>query len=621
MLSKILATGHLSILFYSDDTNCYRLVHTGKLWEMFNEVARDHRTQSPCCEGNLDFDYAAEEKRGLCWRERVVCDSCSFTSQKYNLYNEIQTGRPGRKPATANVGLNVALTQLPIGPTSVRKMCLSSNIPAPSRRGMQTCSTKVCKAIEKVNIGDMKTRREGLKTINRLRGRPANEIAIQSDGVFNNPLYSGVGKTPFQPATQCSYSVVENITPKKQVIAIQNVNKLCSKHGFHSVDDDTCSILSGECSSTIPVEKNIGDEKEWAKSCFLDLKHDHLEVKYVTTDPDTGAYKAAEELRSAHITTTIPEHQMDTRHLAQNHRKTIKNKATVLAMMPGLTKSYRQTLQNRFSVDLSMRCQAEFESAHQYVNGDFEKLKAKIQTAYDAIIMCYGGDHTLCETHSNVCKGKTDNNWLIKSEFLPGTFRINVSNESHKKTLMECIDYRLAPNMLEKTKTNTNTQKVESVNRVIRRSLPRNVTYSRNFSGRAHSAIFASNNGPGESIIQLCSKVGCPIPSNSRVSAALLTEQKISEMQKKRAGSMKRKQKRQQRRKKLYKLYEKHHEEKNYKKGKLLVEAAQKRRILTKTNQCIRNEHTYAAKLIKRAIRVSQKKIQGGQCSSEQAPV
>ena len=91
----------------------------------------------------------------------------------------------------------------------------------------------------------MKARRKSLKTINLLRGQPETDIAIQSDGMFSNPLYSGIGKTPFQPATQCSYSVVENVTRKKQVIAMENVSKLCSKHGYHSSTDEIqCDIKS-----------------------------------------------------------------------------------------------------------------------------------------------------------------------------------------------------------------------------------------------------------------------------------------------------------------------------------------------------------------------------------------
>ena len=42
---------------------------------------------------------------------------------------------------------------------------------------------------------------------------PENEIIVQADGIYNS-LFSGVGKTPLQPSTQCSYVVAENVTPK-----------------------------------------------------------------------------------------------------------------------------------------------------------------------------------------------------------------------------------------------------------------------------------------------------------------------------------------------------------------------------------------------------------------------
>ena len=88
----------------------------------------------------------------------------------YNLYEEIKTGKPGRKPATANVGLNIGLSNTPIGPSNVRKIFLSTctNIPAPSRRGLQKCANAVCKINENVNKSDMKARRKSLKTINLL---------------------------------------------------------------------------------------------------------------------------------------------------------------------------------------------------------------------------------------------------------------------------------------------------------------------------------------------------------------------------------------------------------------------------------------------------------------------
>ena len=142
---------HALIFDFSGDSDYYRIFHTRKLWDMFNEVFRQHQQRSPDCRGRLDFDYATEQQRSLCWREKIVCDQCRYTSQRYNLYDEIETGKPGRKSATANVGLNICLSQTPIGPSNVRKLCLSSNIPAPSRRGLQKCANKISRSIEEVN--------------------------------------------------------------------------------------------------------------------------------------------------------------------------------------------------------------------------------------------------------------------------------------------------------------------------------------------------------------------------------------------------------------------------------------------------------------------------------------
>ena len=554
----------------------------------------------------------------MCWREKVICDKCAYKSKAFNLFEEIETGKRGRRAATANVGLNVALTQTSIGPNSVRRLCLATNIPAPSRNAMYIRAAKVCKDIERINTADMKMRRNALKKINKLRGRPETEINIQADGIYNNSLYSGVGKTPFQPATQCSYVIAENMTHMKQVISLTNVNKLCSKHGFHSSESSQCNILSGECTSTTPMEKSIGNEKEWAKQCLLDLKTDNLEPKFITTDPDSSAYKAAIDLYTEKKSETYPEFQIDTRHLGENQRKYIKRRPLVLNMMPGLTKSYRESLRNRFSTDLSMRCKTEFENLHEHVKGECGDLKVRIGHAKQAIIMCYSGDHSLCSVKSTVCDGTNSNNWITKSPFLPDTFRINISNPKHKQTLTECIDYRLGSETLEKTKLNTNTQKVESVNQIIRRSLPKRLTFSRCFPGRAHSAVFAANNGPGESIVKLCEETGCPISTKSRVAAALLSEQVQSEKQKMRAKSLKRKLARKIKREKLFKIYEKHHEEDSYQKGVLLQQGRAVGQIRIKKKPVINYGNSYSVRLNRQARQLQR--THGGACAIVHTP-
>ena len=88
--------------------------------------------------------------------------------------------------------------------------------------------------------------------------------------------------------------------------------------------------------------------------------------------------------------------------------------------------------------------------------------------------------------------------------------------------------------MLEKTKMNTKIQKCEGTNRSMRRSLPKNVTFSGIFSGRSHSAAHSINHGPGEQIYKLCRVVGSPIQAGTRVCRALYQQQKVNERHKQR---------------------------------------------------------------------------------------
>ena len=50
-----------------------------------------------------------------------------------------------------------------------------------------------------------------------------------------------------------------------------------------------------------------------------------------------------------------------------------------------------------------------------------------------------------------------------------------------EKVSRDYINYRLGSSMVEKTRLNTNSQKVESGNNVIRHALPKNVTSAKKF--------------------------------------------------------------------------------------------------------------------------------------------
>ncbi|KAK3596404.1 hypothetical protein CHS0354_019003 [Potamilus streckersoni] len=277
-----------------------------------------------------------------------------------------------------------------------------------------------------------------------------------------------------------------------------------------------------DCTANISMETNIGDEETLASECLLNLKEDNFEVRDITTDPDTSSYGAAVKLYNEGFTHTILKNFIDTRHFSENHRKYIKRCPNLVHMIPGLTKAARQKMRDRFAIDLTQRCQVEFENAFNKLNGNTDRVKSCLSYSVDAIVQCYQGDHSLCTDNSYACKG----DWLEKSPYLPFSFKEHVTKQS-EGILRDCINYRLGPLNLEKTKFNTNSQKVEAANRVLRRSLPRNITWTRNFPGRAHSAVHSLNNGPGESILKLCNAIGCSIKSGTRVAQTLAQEQKF----------------------------------------------------------------------------------------------
>ena len=605
-------------------TGCYKIYHTYHLMQMMNSAFKDHAMNKPACPGDLVLDQSREEKRGLVWREALMCKMCNYKSEMFKLYDEVETGNntKGRRAATANVGLNVALMSTPIASTSAVKIFAGCLIPPPSVHGITKNARKVGKSIISKNRQDMKRRRKQLQKLNEWKGRSSSELYAQSDGMYNNPLYSGVGRTPFQPATQCTYTVAENMTQDNQIVAVACVNKLCSKHGVHTQEDE-CDVKSDECSCTLSLESNIGDEERWAELCFRDLKNDGLEVKCITTDGDSKAYKAATNLHVQNVTQTLPIHQLDTRHFEENHRKQMKNSPAVLEMMPGNTKAYRLYLRNRFALDLSKRCQAEFQAISEDIGGDLQLFVKKARNCIVAIKMCYGGRHGHCQQYSSVCMKSMDKNWFSKSIFLTNNFKINLLNPKYEQTLIECIEYRLGDDALAMTYLNSNTQKVEGTNRAIKRSVPNNVTFSRNYEARVHCAINSVNNGPGNSLRSLLEAAGCQVPTGGRVDTSLSALQRISSRKKQNERSAAFKAKRRARRLKLFALYDKNRETRNYIRAQLMRTMNKNKRKLsrgktaTKVSQPtdVVKDHSYIrSQGTNRVIRASRS-IQSGACS------
>ena len=195
-----------------------------------------------------------------------------------------------------------------------------------------------------------------------------------------------------------------------------------------------------------------------------------------------------------------------------------------MPITPGRTKKETEKHVNNFAIDLAERCQSEFTQAMEKYGGNLHKISNKLSYVVDAIPSCYAGDHELCRRHSFVCKGGKKF-WLFKRAILPRNFKIRKS-EKNLNAIRQCVNYRLGPKALKQTRLNLNMQKC------LRRSLPKNVTFTKNFEGRVHAAVHSVNLGPGESLLMICEQLGAPISPGSSTEKALKAIQRTDQLQK-----------------------------------------------------------------------------------------
>ncbi|CAC5370246.1 unnamed protein product [Mytilus coruscus] len=100
---------------------------------MINNLIICHLNKSPKCDVP-HFQLVQETQWGLGWIWEMKCTKCKFISEKYKLFREINTGRPGHKSATINYGFQTGVINCNIGNDSARLLLTSSCIPPMSKR-------------------------------------------------------------------------------------------------------------------------------------------------------------------------------------------------------------------------------------------------------------------------------------------------------------------------------------------------------------------------------------------------------------------------------------------------------------------------------------------------------
>lgn len=163
-------------------------------------------------------------------------------------------------PPTAdlNLGAQVGLSHTSTGNVGLSRIMGAMNIPMPTLSMMQKHANYVGDHIVHENQKDLKDIRLNLKKVNVMKGLPEESpINIETDARYNNPIYSGIGKTPFQAATQVTSLIVEGSTMKKQIISCNVKSKLCAnarRHERETKQSVTCPDHPRKCTANLPME-------------------------------------------------------------------------------------------------------------------------------------------------------------------------------------------------------------------------------------------------------------------------------------------------------------------------------------------------------------------------------
>ena len=125
------------------------------------------------------------------------------------------------------------------------------------------------------------------------------DIDIELDARYNNHVYSAVGNTPFQPATQVTQLAVAETTH----------DKLCPGC---AVNERRITIGSPPkehvCSATLRMDESIGNERRWSRETLTRLQREGITARNIITDPDSQSYLASVDLYQQGDATHVPTH-------------------------------------------------------------------------------------------------------------------------------------------------------------------------------------------------------------------------------------------------------------------------------------------------------------------------
>ena len=494
------------------------IVNKAKMCDMWNRAFKEHIVSKPNCQGNLWWDEEATCQWGLSWRAVVKCLKCRYRSPQFKLYEEIESGSRGPNPSAIDIGVQIGLSKNGMSNAGLVEILTAANIKPAAFTTLQRAANTVGKIIVEENEEDLAEKCEKIKDYHISLGEnPDHPTPVEADATYNNALFSGVGKTPFQAGTQCVLTVSENLTSSKSILAVKTYSKLCS---CTPIEDRRRKKNVGEysghladCTANLEKDSSIGNEGSYLEEAVEDLNKNGVFIGDLTIDGDSSGRADAAHIQQSNGSNITVKYC--TWHLKRILERSIRGSKFSEKMFHGRNKTERQQVHNRFTYDISFRVTAEFETAHKQLQNDIPEIIRRMPGVIDAIIDCYRGDCSNCDEHSFVCR--PGDRW--SRPFLD----INPASKSKRCTInatgtdlesiRRSLAIRLGETAINKTSNQSTQNKSEAVNKGIKKATPKQLTFKRNYHARVNSAIHSMNNGPGTSIIKLCKAVGVGLSS------------------------------------------------------------------------------------------------------------
>lgn len=71
----------------SEEENEMRLLNKNHVTQMWNKCIEGHNSNPTSCK-NIWLAVSEEEKIGICWKQKLACQNCTYKSKTFKLYQE-----------------------------------------------------------------------------------------------------------------------------------------------------------------------------------------------------------------------------------------------------------------------------------------------------------------------------------------------------------------------------------------------------------------------------------------------------------------------------------------------------------------------------------------------------